>query len=254
MRDCGDGIDCTVDTCDEGAQSCNHMPNDMLCPVSHRCDAVSGCQARAFAIDDKTLYEVRLPAGTVNAIGPLTGVQASTMTDVALHPSNVLYGVAPSSGLYSINQSTGAATLLKSLNLGANINGADVAPDGTLYIAGSSDLFTVDTKTNVATKVASFPTGYESSGDLAFIGMRLVAAAKTIAVGTTDYLVELDPTGGTAKVLGPIGKTCVWGLAAFGQTLYGLTCEGYVLSVDPATGAGTVLTQTMTGFYGASAR
>jgi hypothetical protein len=67
-------------------------------------------------------------------------------------------------------------------------------------------------------------------------------------------LVELDTGGGTPKILGAIGSSCVWGLAAYGQTLYGLTCEGAVLSIDPNTGAGTVLTQTMFGFYGASAR
>jgi hypothetical protein len=249
MRDCSDGIECTHDTCDEASKSCAHMPDDMLCPVSHRCDPVDGCQARAFAIDDKTLYEVRLPSGTVNAIGPTNALDS--VTDIALHPSNVLYAVSPSY-IYKLDQATGASTRLAPLTGGDNVNGADVAPDGTLYIAGSTDLFRVDTKTNVATQVASFPMGTESSGDLAFIGNRLVASARQ---GTgNDILVELDPTGGTPKIIGSIGFACVWGLAAFGQTLYGLTCDGTVISIDPVTGAGTMLTQTMTGFYGASAR
>src|SRR6185503_14414623 len=109
-RDCGDGVSCTVDACDEPSRSCTHVPDDSLCPISHVCDPQLGCQAHALAHDDATLYDVRLPSGQVNVIGP-TGAQ---LTDVALSPSNVLYGIG-FDALYTVSQQTGAATLVKNV-------------------------------------------------------------------------------------------------------------------------------------------
>jgi subtilisin len=45
---CGDGIDCTVDSCDELAQTCNYVASDALCDDGNPCtddvcSAVSGC-------------------------------------------------------------------------------------------------------------------------------------------------------------------------------------------------------------------
>jgi hypothetical protein len=47
----------------------------------------------------------------------------------------------------------------------------------------------------------------------------------------------------------------VWGLAAYGATLFGFTCSGQVLGIDPTNGTATVLT-TSPGemFFGASER
>lgn len=245
VRDCADAVACTVDGCDEGQQACTHTPNDALCPISHTCDLVLGCQARALAHDSTTLYDIRIPSGQVKAIGS-TGPQ---LTDIALHPSNVLYGIAFGS-LYVINQSTGLATLSKSIAAG-NLNGADAAPNGTLYVAGGASLFTLDANSGAVSFVMAFPNGGTSSGDLAFVGSRLLATANG---GGGDNLVEFDVVQHTAKVLGPVGFTCIWGLAAYGPTLYGLTCEGRILSIDTTTGKGAQLNKVSTAFWGASAR
>lgn len=244
-RDCADAVSCTVDTCDEAKKQCDHTPDDSLCPISHICDPVLGCQAHALAHDDTTLYDVRLPSGQVNVIGSTQ----SQLTDIALSPSNVLWGIGFSS-LYTVNQQTGAATFFKSVNAGS-INGADVQPNGTLWVSGGSALSTLDTQTGAITFVASFPNGSTSSGDLAWVGSRLLATA---AGGGGDELVEFDVVNKTSKVLGSCGFTCIWGLAAYGTTLYGLTCEGRILSIDTTSGAATQLNQTSTGFWGASAR
>ena len=245
VRDCKDAVACTVDACDEGQQACTHTPNDALCPISHTCDLVLGCQARALAHDSTTLYDIRIPSGQVKAIGS-TGSQ---LTDIALHPSNVLYGLGFGS-LYVVNQSTGLATLSKFIGAGS-LNGADAAPNGTLYVAGGNSLFTLDPSTGVSLFVMSFPNGGSSSGDLAFVGNRLLATASG---GGTDNLVEFDLASHTAKVLGPVGFTCIWGLAAYGPTLYGLTCEGRILFIDTTSGKGTQLNKVSTAFWGASAR
>ena len=244
-RDCADAVSCSVDTCDEAKKQCDHTPDDSLCPISHVCDPVLGCQAHALAHDDATLYDVRLPSGQVNVIGS-TNTQ---LTDIALSPSNVLWGIGFSS-LFTVNQQSGAASFFKSVSAGS-INGADVQPNGTLWVAGGSSLSTLDTQSGAITFVANFPNGTTSSGDLAWVGIRLLATATS---GSTDELVEFDVVKKTSKVLGPCGFGCIWGLAAYGTTLYGLTCEGRILSIDTNSGAATQLNQTSTAFWGASAR
>jgi len=244
-RNCADSISCTVDTCDETKKQCDHTPDDSLCPISHVCDPVLGCQAHALAHDDATLYDVRLPSGQVNVIG---GTNAQ-LTDIALSPSNVLWGIGFSS-LYTVNQQTGAATFFKNVNAGS-VNGADVQPNGTLWVSGGSALSVLDTQTGTITFVASFPNGSTSSGDLAWVGSRLLATASGSG---GDELVEFDVANKTSKVLGSCGFTCIWGLAAYGTTLYGLTCEGRILSIDTTSGAATQISQTSTAFWGASAR
>ena len=49
--DCGDGVACTVDSCNEATDSCDHVPNDadcdngMFCDGAETCDSATGCQA-----------------------------------------------------------------------------------------------------------------------------------------------------------------------------------------------------------------
>jgi hypothetical protein len=245
-HDCSDPVACTHDACNEASRSCTHAPDDTLCPISHGCDPTLGCQARALAQTRDQLFEIRLPSGAARSIGP-TGL---SLTDIALHPGGTLYGIGTGS-LARVDFTTGAATPIARMSV--TLNALDAAPDGTLYGAGGNALFTVDRGTGVATRIATFPAGLSSSGDLAFLGPRLVATANT-SPSALDVLIELDVATGIGKTIGSVGHRCVWGLAAYGPTLYGLTCEGKVLSIDPATGAGTLLTSVGEAFYGATAR
>jgi hypothetical protein len=51
--DCGDGVACTHDACDEAGDSCDHTPDDsacsdgLYCNGTETCDVLSGCQAGA---------------------------------------------------------------------------------------------------------------------------------------------------------------------------------------------------------------
>ncbi len=100
-----------------------------------------------------------------------------------------------------------------------------------------------------------FPTGLEASGDLAIFRGRLLATARENDASTNDTLVEFALDGsGTSRAIGLIGARCVWALAAFGSTLYGMNCEGLVLRIDPSNGQGTVLTRSGVAFNGATAR
>jgi hypothetical protein len=127
-----------------------------------------------------------------------------------------------------------------------------VAPDGALYAAGGTGLYRLQIA-QAATLVASFPQGWEASGDIAFLQGRFLATARQ-SVSGADSLVEVDLAASTSKIVGPTGFGCIWGLAAFGQTLYGLTCHGEVLGIDPTTGKAQLLSAGGPAFWGASAR
>lgn len=245
-KNCADAIACTNDGCNEGKKQCEQIPDDSKCPISHTCDPILGCQARALAHDQTTLYDIRIPSGQAKVIGPTK----TQLTDIALHPNNTLYGIA-FGALYTVNQQTGNATLFKSLQA-MSLNGADVNPNNNVfYVSGGTALYALDPQNGTIAFAQSFPNGRTSSGDLAFIGARMVGTANGQG---GDDLVEFDLANKTAKVLGPVGYSCVWGLAAYGMTLYGLTCEGRILSIDTNSGKGSQLNQIATQFWGASAR
>ncbi len=245
-RNCDDGIACTHDSCDEAMMSCAHVPDDSLCPVGFACDAMLGCVARGFAETDSDLFAVRLPQGTTS----LLGATGSTIDDIALHPNGTLYGVGVG-GLYTVDPSMGAATLIVAEPVA--LNALDAAPDGTLYGAGGSTLYTIDPGTGALATVLSYPADYTSSGDLAIMGGTLLATVTN--GGTYDDLLAIDLASGSSTIVGTTGFFCVWGLAAYGTTLFGFTCQGEVLGIDPMTGAGTSLTTSPgSRFFGASER
>ena len=243
---CDDGVACTHDRCDDAMNRCAAVTDDALCPLSYRCDATRACVARALANAASGLYDVDLPSGEMHFIGAIRA-----FTDVALHPDRTLYAVTAAGDFARVDPSSGDSIALASS--GVPFTALDAAPDGTIYAAGSRGLFHVEPSTGRSELVGAFPTGLEASGDIALLEGRLLATART-GPGAIDVLVEFDRATGAARVLGSVGYTCVWALAAFGPTLYGLTCEGRVLSMDPMTGAGRQITRGAVVFYGATAR
>jgi hypothetical protein len=243
---CDDGRACTVDRCDEVSQQCAATPSDDLCPISHRCDLERGCVARALAVTSTNLFEVELPSGVQRPIG-----RVRAFTDVALHPNRTLYGINGLGDLYRIDPSSALSSFLG--RTGVALTALDAAPDGTLFGAGPGGLYRVDPNTFDTSFVAAFPAGYEASGDLAILEGVLLATART-GPDARDVLVTFDPRNGTSRLLGDTGFSCIYALAAFGQSLYGMTCLGDVLALDPATGAGRRIAASTTVFYGATAR
>jgi hypothetical protein len=136
-----------------------------------------------------------------------------------------------------------------------NPNALGFGPDGTLYTlaehdaAGSNGLFTVDPTTGDETFLTDLPFGYVASGDLAVVGRTLYA---TVAGGSEDELttIDLDTLEGT--VIGPIGFACVWGLAAYGGTLFGFTCNGDIIQIDSSSATGTLVSTPGESFTGAA--
>jgi len=195
---------------------------------------------------DANLYTIDPTTGATTLIGSTT----VPMADIAVL-NGEMFGVSfPASGdsfLYSIDPTTGAATEIG--DTGLFLNALQFAPDGTLYAAGGSpgcgpppqaacnSFVTINTTTGLASLVGT--GGYESAGDLEFVGSTLYLTSRT---STTDSLYTVTPGNGAASLVGDIGFSQVFGLAYIPETgtLYGFDDVGNdVLSINPSTGAGT---------------
>jgi hypothetical protein len=176
--------------------------------------------------------------------GPLTGhaiaigSTGARLLDIGLTPSGQLYGVDRTSWFYTVNQDTGAATAVGPV--GYFVNGLVVSSTGIVYGSGNSQLLTINPATGAGTPIGT-GIGFTSSGDLAFDanGNLYMSARDT---QRTDSLVSIDPTTGVrADDLGQIGKPNVLGLGFSFGTLFGVDVQGDLLTINPATGAGTVI-------------
>jgi hypothetical protein len=250
MPQCIDAIDCTDDACIEASQSCTHTPNDARCPLSNICDPVRGCLPRLLAQDPAFIYNIALPSGDVSRI---TRTQVP-LTDIALAGDGTFYGATSNEGLVRLDPHTGATTPI--VFVGAQFFGLEADPTtDTLYGGSAEDIVRFDLATGTYTVIARLPAGEIVSGDLAFIGGRMLVTTTTnFRVAPDDlFVVPLDMSGPPRRI-GNTGHPCIFGLAVYRDTLYGLTCEGLVLTIDPMSAASAVVSRTMIVFDGGAAR
>ncbi|NOY93110.1 MAG: hypothetical protein GXP55_18150 [Deltaproteobacteria bacterium] len=247
--DCSDGVACTVDSCDE-LDGCTHEPDASLCPISHRCDVVRGCVAQALIHDSDALYQVDLPSGAYSRVTPL-GVR---LTDIALTSDRRLLGVNYA-WVFEIDETLGVARPL--FRSPAQLVALEEGPGGVLYGAGQDRrIVAMDPLTGRPNVVARLPRGWVASGDIAFVDGRMLVTATDVPSSErgSDQLAEIDLETGTARLLGPVGYACIWALAAFGPTLYGFSCHGDLLRIDPFSGASERLRVLPLRIGGAAAR
>ena len=94
--------------------------------------------------------------------------------------------------------------------------------------------------------------GFPNGGDLAFAPDGTLYANACTPTGlflecsTTraNDLVRIDPPGGAGVEIGSIGFTNVFGMDFLDGTLYGVTNQGELISIDTGTGAGTLVAYT----------
>lgn len=191
------------------------------------------------------LGTVDVTSGAVTYIGAM----GATMYDLAFDGSGNLWGVNQN-GLYSINKVTASSTLIGSFgSVNGVVNSLVFGSNGTLY-AASTSLYTINTGTGAATLLGT-GGGYESSGDLAFIGGELLLSAKGTG-GSTDRLFDIDITTGSGMFLGNIGYNNVFGLASNnGINLYGVAGNN-ILSIDPTNGSSSLLSTYTHSLLGAA--
>ncbi len=101
----------------------------------------------------------------------------------------------------------------------------------------------------------SYGSGYVTAGDLVTVSDGTVyGLVKPSATSTNpDLLVTVNPSNGVATLIGATGFTNLWGVAYSKGKLLAFSSTGQIVSINPATGAGTLVT-TIAGkaFYGAA--
>ncbi len=228
-NDCNGAIDCGDLGCVAATQCCVQSPGSV--------------DGTIWANSPSTLYRIDPSTFAVTTVGTFN--HGDQMTDVAVTPAGELYGVSFTS-LYHVNKTTGAATFVADLSGGGN-NALTFLPSGNLLAADSNgDVKLVNPTNGTVTAVGNFGGGLGSSGDL-------VATGGGVMYGTTpgDKLVRVSTANGVATIVGPIGKSEVWGLAYANAHVIGLTTGGQLLNIDPQSGMSTVLASTGIAFWGA---
>jgi hypothetical protein len=200
------------------------------------------------------------------------------MVDIALSSAGEMYGVSWNPAqtgtgthhLYRIAVPTtvgvGQAVATRVGQLSWYYNALAFAPAGTVrptevLIAldnetqlAQSFMDILDTTNGTTTVVGGLGNDLKSSGDVVAInGLGIFAAVKDTA--GTNFLASLSNVG-TATILGgDLGFTNVWGLAYWDGVLLGYTQAGQVLSINPVTGAATLVwdyNNPEVPFYGAA--
>ncbi len=204
--------------------------------------------AESYAEDLDSLYAIGLPSGNVRTLG-LTCIE---LDDIAVDPQGTMFGVGGpiEPALYAVDEKTGFPTRVATTSV--VLNALAFASDGTLYGAGGDLVFTLDPATGNARQLARYPPGYFSSGDVAVIGDRLFATVNTGADAESDTLLSIDLGTLETSLIGSTGFADVYGLASFGERLFGYTNQGQVLEIDPSTARSTLLATTGLKFLGAS--
>jgi FG-GAP-like repeat len=183
--------------------------------------------------------------GTLTAAGryfPL-GSTYTGVSDVALSPSGLLYGISPSTGTFladslyvidpSIPQSPLGSTASNLLDTSGNIllqSLRSLAFAGNqLYAIGTSatgagSLYKIDVNTKVATSIAALPLGFNNSGDLVYDAPSNRLLASSADTGVTDALWQIPLANpASATKIGQIGFLSVRGLAVENGQIIGYT-------------------------------
>lgn len=195
-----------------------------------------------FATDiNVDLYSVDFGTRTATLIGN-TG---QTYEGIALAPDGTLYGTTFVGELYTINTTTGASTLIGDTGLG-NIEGLDFN-GGTLLgvnFVPKPSVYSINLTTGVATLVAT------ANIETGVVRAMAVLDANTILMrgdgenNSEPMLFSLDLGTGNTTALGQLVPFIPAMDFLSDGSLYGLDNIGDAYSIDPGTGATTLLGST----------
>jgi hypothetical protein len=210
------------------------------------------------------LYRIDTVTQTVTLIGN-TGLDR--LGGIDFSPSGVLYGVdggsVGPSALYTIDATTAAATLVGAIpGLEAEgIQGVDAlrfSPGGTLYgggwdstivadppFNGRGRLITLDPSSGaILTMVTQSGSGNAFTPGLAFNPAGILYGSRGGAVGREEDLVTINPADGSETAIGMATEVIsdIW--FDSDGTLYGGSPTGDLYTIDPVTGAKTLLFNT----------
>jgi hypothetical protein len=196
--------------------------------------------ALVYAHSDGTLYRMDANSKQIAVVGPFSG--CDDVIDIAIDSSSNAY-VTSYSGLYTVNLTTAACTLIAS---GASYpNSLSFVPKGTLdpnvealvgYVG--SEYIRIDTTSGAITNIGTLSGEYTSSGDIvSVINGGSFLTVKGGSENCSDCLLQINPTtGDLVQNYGSVNHTDVFGLAFWAGTAYGFDNGGKVFSIDVQNG------------------
>jgi hypothetical protein len=209
--------------------------------------ACAGAQSVLYGVDISAdqLGTIDRTTGAWTVIGP-NGAGVNALTGLACDPNlNVLYAVDPNNNsLYTVNQSTGGATLVGPTGF-SNVNALAFDPNtNTLYSTSlnGNNLFTINVATGSGTLIAPI-TGASNVEGLAFDPAS--GTLYGIDDGLNKVVVIQTGTGVATPLPTTLPSTGLWrGLdwdSELGVIWASKVNSGQLFSVDPVTGAGTLV-------------
>ena len=214
-----------------------------------------------YANTDTALYKVDPSTLVITEIGSFAWPSGDDqMTDIAVDKDGNMVGISFTS-LYSVDVNTAAVTLLND-SIGDTFNGLSYVPATQLGITGDDvlvasraedgEIFELDPNTGVATQIGDMGGTFASSGDIVSV-VGLGTFATVTSSRPTDVLAQLATTtfAGTGIGIGT-GYTSLWGVAFFGNKIYGFSSNGDFILIDPTTGVGTLVGNSPVEWWGAA--
>lgn len=213
-----------------------------------------------YAHTSSQLYKVDPDTLAVTLVGNFTFTGGSDqITDLAIDRTGLMIGISFTS-VYRIDPMTAACTRL-SQDLTASFNGLSFVPASEIGQTGpdilvatrnaSGTVSRIDPMTGQITDIGNMG-GFSSSGDL--VSVAGFGTVQTADNGSSpDRLVRLAPNTFAATAVGTtIGFADIWGIAYWKDKIFGFTEAGQFITIDPNTGAGTLVQGNGPRWWGAA--
>ena len=223
-----------------------------------------------YAISAEALYRVDRDTLALTKVGDFSGPELpGLMIDIAIDRYGRMFGLGYQEGaVYSIQRidpATAQTTHLSSMaDLG--MNGLAFVPAATFGLSGNEllvatngyddRLFRIDLATGAVTQLGYMGDTFRATGDLVSITgigtFITVVGSPRLPFGGDRLVRLLAPTVAAVLVGNGIGFDRVWGLTYAKGRLLGFTYEGEILTIDPTTGAGTLVMSGTPDLWGAA--
>lgn len=219
--------------------------------------------AAVFAHTSDQLFRVDPDTFDVTLVGTFGGdASGDSITDIAIDGGGQMVGISYTR-VYRIDAQTAVATRAGNGTLPQMFNGLSFVPSleafgtpGPDILIGSRNsdgkIFRVDPATGGATEIGDMGGGYVSSGDIVAVSGFGIVATVGASVGP-DTLVRLAPTTFAATPIGSsTGWDNLWGIGFWKGKVFGFAESGPFVTVDTATGAGTLVDDSGQAWWGAA--
>lgn len=221
-----------IERCNFDDDNCNGTLND-------------GVECLIYAHSSSQLYAIDPFRFESRALGSVPG-----LFDFDTSSDGTLWGIS-SSQLYRYNGSSWNG--VGSLDVGLTANGFAIDSRDNAWATGGNTLYSVDLTTGRATEVGDMGGGFISSGDCVVNKSDSIYMSSSPNGGSGDGLILIDGRTGVGTEIGRTGFSNIYGLTAAWGYMFGFTSLGQVVSIDVATGRGTLLhTFRDIVFYGAA--